>query len=79
MPKTHRKASLDIVVKVTDNDDNLRGRFLISTGSLYYFRKNAREPSQRYSWRQLIEMMEEHAASRGTARKPAAAGRNKKP
>jgi hypothetical protein len=63
------------VVKVTDNDDNLRGRFLISAGSLYYFRKNAKEPSRRYSWRQLIEMIEEHAAKPPGARRatPAAA------
>lgn len=72
MPKTQRKAGLDIVVKVTDSEENLRGRFLISAGSLYYFRKNAREPSRRYSWRQLIEMIEEHEAARGPAKKPAA-------
>jgi hypothetical protein len=72
MAKTQRKAGLDIVVKVTDSEDNLRGRFLISAGSLYYFRKNAREPSRRYSWRQLIEMIEEHEAARGAAKKPAA-------
>lgn len=69
MAKTPRKAGLDIVVKVTDSEDNLRGRFLISAGSLYYFRKNAREPSRRYSWRQLIELIEEHEASRGGSRK----------
>ena len=47
MAKNPRKAGLDIVVKVTDSEDNLRGRFLISAGSLYYFRKNAKEPSRR--------------------------------
>ena len=72
MAKTQRKAGLDIVVKVTDSEDNLRGRFLISAGSLYYFRKNAREPSRRYSWRQLIEMIEEHEAARGSGKKAAA-------
>jgi hypothetical protein len=72
MAKTQRKAGLDIVVKVTDNDDNLRGRFLISAGSLYYFRKNAREPSRRYSWRQLIEMIEEQSAGKAAARKNSA-------
>jgi hypothetical protein len=72
MAKTQRKAGLDIVVKVTDNDDNLRGRFLISAGSLYYFRKNAREPSRRYSWRQLIEMIEEQSADKGGAKKAVA-------
>jgi hypothetical protein len=72
MAKTQRKAGLDIVVKVTDSEENLRGRFLISAGSLYYFRKNAREPSRRYSWRQLIEMIEGHEASRPAAKKPAA-------
>ncbi|MGD9387528.1 MAG: hypothetical protein PVI87_04800 [Gammaproteobacteria bacterium] len=70
MAKTQRKAGLDIVVKVTDSEDKLRGRFLISAGSLYYFRKNAREPSRRYSWRQLIEMIEDHEASRRAGRKP---------
>lgn len=69
MAKTQRKAGLDIVVKVTDNEDNLRGRFLISAGSLYYFRKNAKEPSRRYSWRQLIEMIEDQSAAKGTAKK----------
>ena len=69
MAKTPRKAGLDIVVKVTDNEDNLRGRFLISAGSLYYFRKNAKEPSRRYSWRQLIEMIEEQSASKTPAKK----------
>lgn len=72
MAKTQRKAGLDIVVKVTDSEDNLRGRFLISAGSLYYFRKNAREPSRRYSWRQLIEMIEEQEAARGASKKTAA-------
>lgn len=72
MAKTQRKAGLDIVVKVTDSEDNLRGRFLISAGSLYYFRKNAREPSRRYSWRQLIEMIEEQEAARGATKKAAA-------
>jgi hypothetical protein len=72
MAKTQRKAGLDIVVKVTDSDDNLRGRFLISAGSLYYFRKNAREPSRRYSWRQLIEMIEEQSAGKAAARKNSA-------
>lgn len=71
MPKTQRKAGLDIVVKVTDNDDNLRGRFLISAGSLYYFRKNAKEPSRRYTWRQLIEMIEEQTAAKTSTRKAA--------
>lgn len=80
MAKTPRKAGLDIVVKVTDSEDNLRGRFLISAGSLYYFRKNAREPSRRYSWRQLIELIEEHEASRGNARKaPARRTASRKP
>ena len=69
MAKTPRKAGLDIVVKVTDSDDNLRGRFLISAGSLYYFRKNAKEPSRRYSWRQLIEMIDEQSAGRNAAKK----------
>lgn len=72
MTKTPRKAGLDIVVKVTDSDDNLRGRFLISAGSLYYFRKNAKEPSRRYSWRQLIEMIDEQSAG-NAARKAAKA------
>ena len=81
MAKTQRKAGLDIVVKVTDGEDNLRGRFLISAGSLYYFRKNAREPSRRYSWRQLIEMIEGQEAARNASRKSAtksAASRKKK-
>jgi len=69
MAKTPRKAGLDIVVKVTDGENNLRGRFLISAGSLYYFRKNAKEPSRRYSWRQLIEMIEEQAAAKGAGAK----------
>jgi hypothetical protein len=73
MPKTHRKAGLDIVVKVTDSEENLRGRFLISAGSLYYFRKNAKEPSRRYSWRQLIELIEEHAAGKPPAKSQAKA------
>jgi len=72
MSKTSRKAGLDIVVKVTDSEDNLRGRFLISAGSLYYFRKNAKEPSRRYSWRQLIEMIDEQSAAKGAAKKAAA-------
>lgn len=72
MAKNPRKAGLDIVVKVTDSDDNLRGRFLISAGSLYYFRKNAREPSRRYSWRQLIEMIEDQPTAKGPAAKSAA-------
>lgn len=71
MAKTTRKAGLDIVVKVTDGEDNLRGRFLISAGSLYYFRKNAREPSRRYSWRQLIEMVEDQEAARQASKKTA--------
>lgn len=80
MAKTPRKAGLDIVVKVTDSEENLRGRFLISAGSLYYFRKNAREPSRRYSWRQLIELIEEHEAGRGSARKaPAKRAASRKP
>ncbi len=74
MPKTQRKAGLDIVVKVTDSENNLRGRFLISAGSLYYFRKSAREPSRRYTWRQLIEMIEEQTAANSAAKKPAAGG-----
>jgi hypothetical protein len=72
MPKTPRKAGLDIVVKVTDSEDNLRGRFLISAGSLYYFRKNAKEPSRRFSWRQLIEMIDEQSPPKA-AKKAASA------
>lgn len=64
MAKVNRKAGLDIVVKVTDAEDKLRGRFLISANSLYYFRKNAKEPVKRYSWRQLIEMIETEMASK---------------
>ncbi|NGP52993.1 hypothetical protein [Thioalkalivibrio sp. XN8] len=79
MAKTPRKAGLDIVVKVTDSEDNLRGRFLISAGSLYYFRKNAREPSRRYSWRQLIELIEEHEAGRGGRKAPAKRAASRKP
>ena len=64
MPKAHKKAGLDIVVKVTDAEDHLRGRFLISANSLYYFRRNAKEPVKRYSWRQLIEMIEAQMAAK---------------
>ncbi|MEJ2514785.1 MAG: hypothetical protein P8102_06105 [Gammaproteobacteria bacterium] len=64
MAKPTRKAGLDIVVKVTDAEDKLRGRFLISANSLYYFRKNAKEPVKRYSWRQLIEMIESEMAAK---------------
>jgi hypothetical protein len=78
MGKTSRKAGLDIVVKVTDSDDNLRGRFLISAGSLYYFRKNAKEPSRRYSWRQLIEMIDEQSAAGGAAKKNTARNSKKR-
>jgi hypothetical protein len=79
MAKTPRKAGLDIVVKVTDNEDNLRGRFLISAGSLYYFRKNAKEPSRRYSWRQLIEMIEDQSAAKRAAGKSQAKSAAKTP
>jgi hypothetical protein len=64
MAKANRKAGLDIVVKVTDAEDNLRGRFLISANSLYYFRKTGREPVKRYTWRQLIEMIEGQIAAK---------------
>jgi hypothetical protein len=74
MPNPQRKAGLDIVVKVTDNEDKLRGRFLISAGSLYYFRKNAKEPSRRYSWRQLIELIEEQTERKSAARKAGVGG-----
>ncbi len=69
MAKPTRKAGLDIVVKVTDAEDKLRGRFLISANSLYYFRKNAREPAKRYSWRQLIEMIEGEMAAKAASGK----------
>lgn len=65
-----RKAGLDIVVKVADAEGT-QARFLISAGSLWYFRRNAREPSRRYSWRQLVEMIEAESAERRAARKPA--------
>ena len=74
MAKANRKAGLDIVVKVTDAEDNLRGRFLISANSLYYFRKSGRQPVKRYSWRQLIEMIEAQMAAKApkkTAKKAA--------
>jgi hypothetical protein len=66
-----RKAGLDIVVKVADAEGNTQARFLISAGSLWYFRRNAREPSRRYSWRQLVELIEAETAERRAARKPA--------
>jgi hypothetical protein len=78
MPKTQRKAGLDIVVKVTDSEENLRGRFLISAGSLYYFRKNAKEPSRRFSWRQLIEMIEEQSPPRAPKKATAATPASRK-
>jgi hypothetical protein len=78
MPKTQRKAGLDIVVKVTDSEENLRGRFLISAGSLYYFRKNAKEPSRRFSWRQLIEMIEEQSTPKAPKKAAAAAPASRK-
>lgn len=69
MPNEQRKAGLDIVVKVADAEGDTRGRFLISARSLYYFRRNAREPSRRYSWRQLIDMIEAETAQKKAARK----------
>jgi len=69
MPNEQRRAGLDIVVKVADGDGHTRGRFLISARSLYYFRRNTREPARRYSWRQLIDMIEAETAQKKAASK----------
>jgi hypothetical protein len=69
MPNEQRRAGLDIVVKVADAEGDTRGRFLISARSLYYFRRNAREPARRYSWRQLIDMIEAETAQKKATRK----------
>ena len=58
MPKVQRKGGMAIGVSVRDANGHRQGYFEITSGNLYYFRKNAKQVTKKYTWRNLIKLIE---------------------
>ena len=58
MPRVERKSKINIDIKVVGADGGAKGRLYLTSGNLYYYRPNAKNESGRYTYLQLIELIE---------------------
>lgn len=47
-----------IDIKVLGNDDAVKGHLSLSSGNVYYYRANAKAETARYTYQQLIDLIE---------------------
>jgi hypothetical protein len=62
MAKRIPKTVTDITIWITGKKDEVKGRLLLSSGYIYYFRRKARNATAWYTYQQLIDLFEDHIA-----------------
>jgi len=58
MAKVESKSRVNINIEVISRDGLKKGTFNLSSGNFYYFRANAKTETKRYSYQQLLELIE---------------------
>ena len=58
MPKVQRKITPTYEVEVRSSDGKKRGHLTLTPGYVYYYRSWAKKHTVRYTYLQLIELME---------------------
>ena len=58
MAKTQKKSNMYIDIITRTADGHKAGTFEITSGNLYYYRKNAKKITKQYTWRNLIKLIE---------------------
>ncbi len=60
MAQVESKTNISVDIEVVGRDAEKKGHFSLSSGNLYYYRKNAKNETARITYQQLIELIEEH-------------------
>lgn len=58
MAKVQRKAGMSVDIRVNNREGNRLGNFEITSGNLYYYRKSAKAVTKKYTWANLIRLIE---------------------
>lgn len=62
MAKVQRKAGMTVGVRVNNREGNRLGSFEMTSGNLYYYRKSAKAVTKKYTWSNLIKLIEKDIA-----------------
>lgn len=63
MAKVQRKAGMRVDIRVNNPEGNKLGTFDITSGNLYYYRQNAKIVTKKYTWTNLMKLIEKDIAS----------------
>ncbi len=58
MPQVESKSNMSIDIEVKSRAGEKKGHISLTSGNLYYYRVNAKNESARYTYQQLIELIE---------------------
>lgn len=58
MAKVQKKAGITAMVKVNKKDGGVLGHFELTSGNLYYYRKDAKVATAKYTWASLVKLLE---------------------
>jgi hypothetical protein len=58
MAKVESKSIMDINIKVVGKDGKKKGQFIMTSGNIYYYKKNAKIVTAKYTYQQLIDLIE---------------------
>ena len=58
MAKVQKKTAMYTDIRVHDSSGHRRGSFEITSGNIYYYRKNAQKVTKKYTWHNLIKLIE---------------------
>lgn len=58
MAKVESKSRINIDIEVIGRDGLKKGSFSLSSGNFYYFRANAKTETRRYTYQQLLDLIE---------------------
>ena len=60
MAKVESKSRVNIAIEVIGRDGARKGKFSLSSGNFTYYRVNAKTKTIRYTYQQLLELIENH-------------------
>ena len=58
MAQVESKSNISMDIEVKARTGEKRGHLSLTSGNLYYYRTNAKKESARYSYQQLIDLIE---------------------
>ena len=58
MAKVERKTKITIEMEVVGYDGKKRGHLEFTSGNIYYYRLNGKQPAAQYTYQQLMDLME---------------------